>query len=896
MSKIRIYELAKELGLDNKVILDLSMKLGIVGKKSHSSSLEDSEAEAIRRAVIRSAVSSTGGIVKEVRKEGELLTEQRKGNVIRRRKKSDSDTTGDQGELESELSLASQEVEEHQGQEQAREEDQEGQNVKADHNELREEIVFTERAEQNVPSIESVDIEAGQISQSDNEQVEIEELNSPVEDLSLERREGIDVRPIKVEQERRGARVIGKIELPKRRVEQPASGGAVAQGSEAKTTKPAKKKRQDVVVFEEDEFQSKAKKKVKKQILRKDDLLDYEGEREILWKNRRDKKKKADQQKPLLGADGQAVAVRKVIKINHEISVGDLAHEMGIKTADVIKCVMNLGIMATINHLLDVDTAQVVADEYGHIVQNIGTDVEQLVSEISKDDEPENMILRSPVVTVMGHVDHGKTSLLDAIRKTSVTAKEAGGITQHIGAYTVPAPSGGFVTFLDTPGHAAFTEMRGRGARVTDIVVLVVAADDGVMPQTIEAINHAKSAQVPIIVAVNKIDKPSANVDRVKQQLSEHGLISEEWGGDTIFVNVSAKTGVGLDLLLENLHVQAEVLELKANPNRSAIGTVVESRLDRARGAVISVLVQRGTLKKGDSFVVGSIYGKVKALHLDNGKSTDEAGPSVPVEILGAAGAPLAGEGFYVVENESVAREIASHRALKDRIKSHIKPGVAFTKESFATFVSTGETKELPLIVKADVQGSVEALASALEPLRNDEVSVKVVHRGVGGITENDVSLARASSATIFAFNIRADARVAQIAEKEGVRIIHSRVIYEVVDFVKQLLSGMLAPKFIEETLGRVEVRETFRVPRLGLVAGSYVLDGTVQRGASVRLLRDNKVVFEGKMASLRRFKDDVREVQAGYECGIGIEGYNDIKAGDIIEVYKMAEVEASVH
>ena len=720
-------------------------------------------------------------------------------------------------------------------------------------------------------------------------------------DAEAAERERLDA--IRQKHDIRSPKILGKIELQKvepRKTESKREGRKTTfavsdlEQPAAATGKPAKGKK--VRAAEEgSEADGLKKRRPKKQILRKDDLLDYEGERDT-WRSRKDKK---DKQKKSDLADGQRTLVKQV-KINNEVSAGEFAKAMGVKGSEVLTQLMNLGVMATINQLLDYDTASLVAGQFGVTVVNTGQDDEQMLSELRTTDTPDDLKLRPPVVTVMGHVDHGKTSLLDVIRKTSVVKGEAGGITQHIGAYNVVLPHGGSVTFLDTPGHEAFTAMRSRGARVTDIVVLVIAADDGVMPQTIEAINHAKAAGVPIIVAVNKIDKEGANIDRIKTQLSEHGLIPEDWGGDTIMVPVSAKTKIGIDLLLENLYAQAEILELKANPSRHAYGTIVESKLDRGRGPVMTVLVSNGTLRRGDCFVAGSVFGKVRAMLAGDGQAADEAGPSIPVEVVGASTVPLAGDDFYVLASEAEARNIAETRARAARLKelsarNKVAIGGPLTLESFSARVAEGEKKEFPLIVKADVQGSVEAVSEALLQLSNEEVSVTVLHKGVGAVTENDVQLAVASRALVVAFNIRAESHAAQMAENEGVHILYSRIIYELVDAVKGAVSGVLAPQIVEKTLGRVEVRQTFKVPKAGVVAGSYVLDGVVQRGAMIRLLRDNRVIHEGKMSSLRRFKDDVREVQAGYECGIGIDGYNDIKDGDVIEVFKMEEVARTI-
>jgi translation initiation factor IF-2 len=505
-------------------------------------------------------------------------------------------------------------------------------------------------------------------------------------------------------------------------------------------------------------------------------------------------------------------------------------------------------------------------------------------------DDPTLRVSRPPVVTIMGHVDHGKTSLLDAIRTTKVTEQEAGGITQHIGAYTVTV-GGKSVTFLDTPGHEAFTSMRARGAKVTDLVILVVAADDGVMPQTVEAINHAKAADVPIIVAINKIDKPEAQLERIKSQLSEHGLISEAWGGTTIFVEVSAKKKIGLETLLEMILLQADVLELTANAAKPAQGTIIEARLDKGRGPVATVLVQDGTLHVGDLFVTGAQAGKVRALLDDLGRRTDKAGPSMPVEIIGLEGVPQAGDVFQVVKDDRTAKEIVATRLEKGRGPVQAQPR-KMTLEDLYGKIAAGGAKELTIVLKADVQGSAEALKGSLEKLSTDQVRLRVLHEGIGGITESDVLLAAASNAVVIGFNVRPDSKAQAVAEREKVDIRTYRIIYEAVDDVRLAMEGLLSPTFKEQSLGRAEVRQVFMVPRIGAIAGSYVSQGVISRAsAGARVIRDGVVVYQGKLGSLRRFKDDVREVQTGYECGIGVENFNDVKVGDVIEVFAMEKI-----
>jgi translation initiation factor IF-2 len=577
------------------------------------------------------------------------------------------------------------------------------------------------------------------------------------------------------------------------------------------------------------------------------------------------------------------------IHVPETITVGDLAHKMSVKAAEVIKILMKLGSMVTINQVLDQETAMIVVTEMGHSAKAAKLDdPESLLEETAEHHEAEAMP-RAPVVTVMGHVDHGKTSLLDFIRRTRVASGEAGGITQHIGAYHVKTPRG-VITFLDTPGHEAFTAMRARGAKVTDIVVLVVAADDGVMPQTIEAIHHAKAADVPIVVAINKIDKHEANPDKVKQELVAQTVVPEEYGGDSPFVPVSAKTGQGIDELLEQVLLQAEVLELKAPVDAPAKGLVIEARLDKGRGPVATVLVQSGTLRRGDVVLAGTSFGRVRAMLDENGDPVQEAGPSIPVEIQGLSDVPPAGEDVMALADERKAREIALFRQGKFRDVKLAKKQAAKLEDVFDQ-MKEGGVKVLPLLLKADVQGSQEALIHALSKLSTEEVKVNVMHSAVGAITESDVNLALASKAVIIGFNTRADAAARKLAEASGVDIRYYNIIYDAVDEVKAALSGMLAPEKKEAVLGLVEVRQVFKISKVGTVAGCYVLEGLVRRNGLVRVLRDNVVVYSGELDSLKRFKDDVREVKAGFECGMSVKGYNDIQVGDQFEVYEVQEV-----
>lgn len=984
MSKIRVYELAKELGLENKAVIELCEQLGMSGKQSHSNTLLDEEADRLRRSVIRRAVSERSGATREIQKEGAVVTEQRVGNVIRRRKKEtdEEDEISPKQPPRAQLDLSSPSSSSLEGRSEIFEVHQPKSRQEAlaradalfhKQGEPRESREIVERAslqsvrekkarQSQEVTDQTLGVDVSCVGQQETAIKRPEQISSEItQDKKTEALQEEGTKQVQhtgqttfIEHDQEGApqlghvvqsephepqaklpitqagdplhevrrrhdirapKVLGKIDLPVRAVggkktsdtKIPVSSEDTDDSLEKKegekdssgAIKVHKGKRKVGVqgngVLEVEELKPRLRKK---QILRKDDLLDYEGERD-LWRHRKDKKSKRGDIGKQNGQEFQEAnaprATKRIVKISGEISVSELSRNLGAKASEVLLHLLNLGVKATINQLVDYETATLIAAEFGFTVVNTGYDEEEHLAGLNKIEKAGNLTLRSPVVTVMGHVDHGKTSLLDAIRKTSVTTLEAGGITQHIGAYNIVLPSGGSVTFLDTPGHEAFTAMRSRGAKVTDIVVLVVAADDGVMPQTVEAISHAKAAGVPILVAINKIDKPGADPERIKSQLSEHGLIPEDWGGETIIVPVSANTKQGVDLLLENLHLQAEILELKAAPDSPARGTVIESKIDRGRGPVISVLVQNGTLKKGDVFLAGAVCGKARALVADDGTQLLSAGPSIPVEVLGASDVPLAGDDFYVLSSEAEAKRIAEFRLQRIRLKELASKGVIagapLTLADFSEFLQTGGLKELPVIIKADVQGSVEAVAEALKQLATEEVRVKILHQGVGAITENDVQLAVASKAVVVGFNVRSETRAASLIDQERVQILYSRIIYELVEMVQSAMKGKLDPKFQETTLGRVEVRETFKVPKLGTIAGSYVIDGVIQRGALVRLLRDNRVVFEGKMASLRRFKDDVKEVTSGYECGIGIEGYSDIQMGDVIEVYRMEQV-----
>jgi translation initiation factor IF-2 len=585
---------------------------------------------------------------------------------------------------------------------------------------------------------------------------------------------------------------------------------------------------------------------------------------------------------------------KRVIRMEDTIAVAELAKKMAVQGREIIKKLWALGMMeANINKDIDLDTATLIATEFGFQIESTAFREDEVLESAETQDNPEDLLPRAPVVTIMGHVDHGKTSLLDAIRKANVAGGEAGGITQHIGAYKV-AGDRGEVVFLDTPGHEAFTAMRARGAQMTDIVVLVVAADDGPMPQTIEAINHAKEAQVPIVVAINKIDKPGANPDLIRNKLSEHELVSEEWGGTTIFVNVSAKTKEGVDKLLEMLSLQAELLELKANPNKAAKGHVIEARLDRARGAISTILVEEGTLRVGELVVAGEYSGKIRAMLGDKGQTITEAGPSTPVEVLGLDGVPDAGEVFNVVTDEKAAKSLVEHRH-EARRKKELAGSGRVSLENILDKIKSGEVKEVKVVLKADVQGSIEAIANALTRLSTENVGVNVISTGVGGITESDVSLAKASSAIVVGFNVRPAGKAQQLAEQEGVDIKLYQVIYDAIDDVKKAMVGMLAPITREKLMGKAEVRQVFNIPKAGTIGGCFVTEGKITRKAQLRLVRDSVVLYTGKVGSMRRFKDDVSEVSQGYECGLSIEGYGDLKEGDIIEAFEIETMAATL-
>jgi translation initiation factor IF-2 len=687
-------------------------------------------------------------------------------------------------------------------------------------------------------------------------------------------------------------RVVAVPAQPEKAAAPPPSEAAKEEAEAPKKGKlPKKKGKRGAEVLEVEVPKGGPARHRKKEVFERADLFD-EGRVGLKRKEKKGVRKgKEPVKRPRQTEITVPKAIKRRIRIDEGVTVSDLARAMGVKGVEVIRKLLSLGVPASINQTIDFESATLVAEEFGYEIEHGNFEEERLTAET--EDKPEDLKPRPPVVTIMGHVDHGKTSLLDYIRKSNVTEGEFGGITQHIGAYYVET-DGGDIVFLDTPGHEAFTAMRARGAKVTDIIVLVVAADDGVMPQTKEAVNHARAAEIPIVVAINKIDKPNANMDKVKRELAELGLSPEEWGGDTIFGNISAKTGEGVEDLLGLILLQAEILELRGNPNKPARGTVIEAKLDKAKGPIATVLVKNGTLRQGDFFICGQHYGRVRAMLDHLGRKMELAGPAVPIEIYGISGVPMAGDEFVVFEDERIAKQVIEHRKDAGRKQEIVKKGIVSLEDLFDK-IKEGGVKELNLVVKGDVQGSIEALSESLEKLSTEEVKIHMIHSGTGGISESDIMLASASSAIIIGFNVRANPRVAELAEKEHVDIRYYDVIYNVLKDIRMAMVGLLDPVFKEKVIGHASIKEVFRVPKVGTVAGCYVTDGHVERNSMVRLLRDNVVVYEGKIGSLRRFKEDVKDVQTGYECGIGLDKFQDVKPGDVFEVFEMERVEAEL-
>jgi translation initiation factor IF-2 len=944
MAKSRVYELARELNMTNKVLLDKIREMDIE-VRSHMSSLDDKAVHKIRTALLG--------------KKANKVSDQRiQSTVIRRRRKKDrkeesvSEKTSAPSEadseveevtrkkpapLESKTKISSEKVSPAEGEVSSGKMDVAEKKAKpvqeiseTDTSEekksakVEEKSIVEESAVALEPTTETAEVkeEAHSTSSEKSRTPKTSEPKKPEAKKTREKKKTEEELvsesfPLKGAEEKKAPSVKAK-KKPRKRVkkataakiiklpdhlENTAAEPSLPKGEiapAAPSSPPLTTGKSEKKAFETSEEPSTPPKKAprKKGGIRKKAVIEgaslYEKDR--TKKSRKTGKggksarsKSAPAQKKTTITTPKAIKRR--VKIDDTIVLSELAKRMGIKANEMIQKLMMVGVMVTVNQTIDFDTAALVAAEFGYEVERAAFEEESLLH--MEQDQPENLLARPPVVTIMGHVDHGKTSLLDVIRKTHVTDAEAGGITQHIGAYNVMTEKGQIV-FLDTPGHEAFTAMRSRGAQITDIVILVVAADDGVMPQTIEAINHSKAAGVPIIVAINKIDKENADPDRVKRELSDHGIISEEWGGDTIFVDVSAKKNIGINDLLEMVLLQAEVLELKANPNKLARGHVIEAKLDSGRGPVATLLIQEGTLHSGEPAVCGLYFGKIRAMLNDQGKTISKAGPAMPVEILGLNGVPMAGDEFIALADEKDAKQVSQHRVQKQRAKELAKSSRLSLEKLFEK-MEEGEIKELNLIIKADVHGSIEALKDSLSKLSTDEVKINIIHSATGTITESDISLATVSNAIIIGFNVRPGAKVQEMASEENVDMRFYNVIYNAIKDIQDALVGMMEPTFEERILGRAEVRDTFVIPKKGTIAGCFVTDGKISRGRNVRLLRDGIIIYDGKLASLRRYKDDVKEVTVGYECGLGIENFNDIKIGDLIECYYFEEIKPTI-
>jgi translation initiation factor IF-2 len=924
MSRIRVYELAKEAGMSSKALTDKLIELGF-DIKGHSSSVDDEAAETIRNTILKSA--NTELVEKRIDsdKDGPTVI-RRRSTVIRRRAKTIEDTPEDQPEGDPITSNTEDEnpsvgiVSEKPSPEVSQpepamtsEEEQTPLHETTVENKITEpEAVIEQEIEsESIPVNKTEIIEeelTGSIPKTSPDEQIADQVPEEVE--STEEAKHSVIRPGKKvkqpPQKKPMARVVRTIELPNMEAQAPS------RAVKKKPVKPVQQRpstppppRTPVPPAAEDT--GRIKKKGKKNIPVKDDKIvdprrgvkkgqknvkfthfsqDYQGKEG----GRRGKRSRKASR--VISPPAEMKASKKRFKVYDAITVGDLAQRMKIKASDVIAKLMGLGVMATINQAVDTETAILIAADFDYEVEQ-GITEEIGMQLLNESEEGGVQKTRSPVVTVMGHVDHGKTSILDAIRKTDVAEGEAGGITQHIGAYHVRSTSGD-VTFVDTPGHAAFTEMRSRGAQVTDIVVLVVAADDGVMEQTREAIHHAQAAEVPILVAVNKIDKENADIDRVKRELSDLNLMPEEWGGETMYCETSAKNNIGIDNLLESIQLLAEVLELQADSTRKARGRVIEAQLHKGRGPVATVLIQDGTLRLGEYFVVGQFSGKVRSMLDDKGRKIQEAGPAIPVEVQGLSGVPSAGDEFIVVTDEKMARSVSQVRSLKAR-ESELGSSSKISLDKLFEQMSEGDVQELRVVLRADVQGTLEAFAKAAGDLSTKEIKVRILHEGTGTITESDILLASASDAIIIGFNVRASTKVKELAVKENVDVRSYDVIYHALDDIRKAMVGMLEPTFEEEVIGLAEVRETFSVPKIGTIAGCSVLDGKILRTARVRVVREGVVIYTGKIDSLRRFKDDVKEVLSGYECGIGVEKFNDLKIGDTLEAFVMKEIEATL-
>jgi len=881
MAKIRIYELARDLNMTNKMLLEKIRDMDI-DVKSHMSSIDDETEARIRGKIL-------GSPAKEV-EETRI-----KPTLIRRRKKRVRPKPVEI-ETSAEPELRPEKID---VKDQTPEKILEEKELPPDRETKKPETAgLKKKSEKKAEAVDEVTAKTSVVKEKpEAEKPVAKKLEKPAvlkkskpKKVAKKRKKDTPAKIIKLpvtpppkEKEPEIEKdLVSKLEKkPAAKPERKAT----PKGEPVKEPKKAKKKwtqKPDEGVTDRKFFKKKISFR-KKEVVEGADLY-AKGHRGRKGRKAAKGKAAIAKQKPLITVPK---AIKRRIKIDDAIALSDLAKRMGIKASEMIKKLMDLGVMATVNQVIDFDTAVLVAAEFEYELEKASFE-EKTVLKVQEDD-PDKLLSRPPVVTIMGHVDHGKTSLLDVIRKTKVTENEAGGITQHIGAYNVTTDKGQIV-FLDTPGHEAFTEMRSRGAKITDLVILVVAADDGVMPQTIEAINHSKAAEVPIIVAINKMDKPDANPERVQRELADVGIVSEDWGGDTIFVQVSAKENQGIDDLLEMVLLQAELLELKANPDKLAAGHVVEAKLDSGRGPVATVLVNEGTLRIHDPVVCGVHYGKVRALLNDMGRHVTFAAPSTPVEIIGLSGVPNAGDELIALADEKDAKQVSSHRTQKQRSKELSKTS-RLSLEKLYEKMQENEVKNLNIIIKADVHGSIEALTDALTKLSNEEVRISVIHSATGALNESDISLAAVSNAIILGFNVRPSSKIQMLAHEENVDIRFYTIIYNVIKDVKNAIVGMMSSTFEERTLGRAEVREVFHVPKVGAIAGCYVTEGKIERAQFARILRDWVVTYEGKISSLRHFKDDVKEVQSGYECGIGIKNYNDVKLGDIIECYYVEEI-----
>lgn len=908
MSRVRIYELAKEAGMSSKALADKLIASGY-DIKGHSSTVDDETADQIRKTMLQD--SRTELVEKRIdASEGSTTVIRRRSTIIRRRPKVEEERAEEPLQQEAAADgaepVVSGEAAFEDAEPAAAEEreptagEQKTEPVEPDDSDDGVDGPAPETATEVESSVET-DIDSGAVEQlaADEEESEPEATADKKEKKKKKKQPKAERKNV--------ARVVGTIELPIEETTEKTSRPRPKKGGKPSSPRPGRPNLSAVAPQEDKGLSTDRGRKKGKRGPGDDDDRDRRGkgvrkgkksvkfthfDNDYQRGGKRGKRGRGRLERKVSPSTIEMKASKKKITIYDTISVGDLAAKMKLKASEVIGKLMGLGVMATMNQAVDVDTATLIANDFGYEIEQ-GITEEIGVQLLEAQEEGGDTRPRSPVVTVMGHVDHGKTSILDAIRKTDVAEGEAGGITQHIGAYHVRSKAGD-VTFVDTPGHAAFTQMRSRGAQVTDLVILVVAADDGVMDQTREAINHAQAANVPIIVAVNKIDKDNADPDRVKRELAELDLAPEEWGGQTIYCETSAKKNIGIDNLMENIQLMSEMLELKADATRKAKGRVLEAKLDRGRGPVSTVLVQEGTLQIGDSFVVGQHSGKVRAMFDDKGRAIRSAGPTIPVEVQGLSGVPLAGDEFVVVTDDKMAKNVSHVRTMKAR-ESELAAGSKISLDKLFEQMSEGDVQELRVIIRADVQGTLEAFAKAAEDLSTDEIKVRVLHEGTGTITESDILLASASEAIIIGFNVRPSVKVKELGVKENVDVRSYDVIYHALDDIRKAMVGMLDPTFEEEVIGTAEIRETFGVPKVGTIAGCFVSDGKIVRNARVRVLRDGVVIYTGKISSLRRFKDDAKEVAAGYECGIGVENFNDIKIGDNLEAFIMQEVEATL-